>query len=325
LTEAAPFLIDNKSYNPTYFNPSIPAIETSKSSETFASSQETGECNHTTSTPSRPTRPSPPPYPRKLIYQQRPEITSIAHPVFGCRRSFTFALDTYDHAAKKEYILLMRNFELTKQYPTHHITINHFRPMQMKVFSKLLTKVFEHLARLNIIGYLLLNMQASRALRLERHKRGGMQERSLSERLGEASRIVLGGLELRSDVDYVHSPDRYGCYFVAGTLSSAYVTVDSLNRSKPFSVQKYGLESNSEPSLSPKSFRTWATYWHWIVLAQFGKRYQSLFGEFREFSDVTVRVLHGGVHFDKSFRDENLDNAGHYYRNPDRVNVRKTT
>jgi hypothetical protein len=150
LIEASPFLIDNNSNNPTHFNTSSHCVETSDGSETMASNQVAGECNPTPSTPSRR---SPPPYRRKLIFQQRPYTNAIKHPVYGLRRSFVAALDTYDHAAKKEYILLMRNFAITQKYPDYHIIVNHFRPMFMRTFAKLLTKAFEHLVRLNVSGY----------------------------------------------------------------------------------------------------------------------------------------------------------------------------
>jgi hypothetical protein len=87
----------------------------------------------------------------QLIYQENPFPTSGIK--WGHVRSFTFSLQSYERAAKRKYILLMRNFDSTKQYPDYHVIITFYRQMPIKDFSKKLSKAFEYLVRWKVRGF----------------------------------------------------------------------------------------------------------------------------------------------------------------------------
>ena len=84
------------------------------------------------------------------IIQLNPRVTS------GSRfhyRSFTHSLEAYERAAKKEYILLMRNLEYTRQYPNFHIIVNFWKRMPIKEFSKMRNHAFDNLKKWEVRGF----------------------------------------------------------------------------------------------------------------------------------------------------------------------------
>jgi hypothetical protein len=90
----------------------------------------------------------------QLIYQKSPPEKSATGGEH--LRSFTHSLQSYDLAGKKEFTLLMRNFEYTQEYPTHHVIINFYKQMPLGDFSKMKSKAFEYLKRWDVRGYYVL-------------------------------------------------------------------------------------------------------------------------------------------------------------------------
>jgi hypothetical protein len=89
----------------------------------------------------------------QIIRQMNPRITSGNHPIYKLIRSFTRSLISYERAAKKEYIILMRNFVCTQLFPDFHVIISIKKKMSIHVLSDMKTKVFANLAKWNVSGY----------------------------------------------------------------------------------------------------------------------------------------------------------------------------
>ena len=83
------------------------------------------------------------------LYQVNPRKSS-GRPHY---RSFTDSLEAYERAAKKEYILLMRNFEQSGVYPDYHVVIGIHTPMPIKAFATIRKKAFERLKQWGVLAY----------------------------------------------------------------------------------------------------------------------------------------------------------------------------
>ena len=83
------------------------------------------------------------------LVQQNPQVSSgLPH-----YRSFSSSLATYERAARKEYILLMRNFAYTEQYPDFHVVIGFHKLMPIQDFSKIRNKAFGKLVKEGVKAY----------------------------------------------------------------------------------------------------------------------------------------------------------------------------
>ena len=83
------------------------------------------------------------------LYQQSPRKTSsMPH-----WRSYTSSMESYEAAAKKEYQLLQRNFDITRLHPDFHAILIFRNPMLVKEFSKIRNKVFGELSKQGVKGY----------------------------------------------------------------------------------------------------------------------------------------------------------------------------
>ena len=90
------------------------------------------------------------------INQSNPRLTSGNHPLYKHSRSYTFSLESYEYAAYREYIILMRNFNETQQFPDYHVIITVKNKMSVKAFLDLKAKVFAKLDRWKLSGYYVL-------------------------------------------------------------------------------------------------------------------------------------------------------------------------
>ena len=129
-----PFLIENNTYNSTYLN-------TARLVRIARSRKENNQGTKTCRRYPLVTHPvAPKSNSGQLIYQENPRqktATGWEH-----RGSFTHSLQSYELSAKKRYIILMRNFDYTQEYPGFHVHINFFRPIPIKVFSEKRSKAF---------------------------------------------------------------------------------------------------------------------------------------------------------------------------------------
>jgi len=87
----------------------------------------------------------------QLIYQKKPRPNSALG--WEHRPSFTHSLQSYELAAKKQFILLMRNLAETKQYPGYHVIINFKERMSIKNFAKKRVKAHGYLTKWGVCGY----------------------------------------------------------------------------------------------------------------------------------------------------------------------------
>jgi hypothetical protein len=146
LREGAPFLNSNNSPDTAHFNTPTPAVDASGESEknqATGASRYTPPKNHTFSQP----------VDEGLIFQKYPLKTSTPHPEYGPRKSFTHSQDAYDRAARREYILQLRNFAYTKEYPNFHVIANFYKQMPMKDFTKMMSKAFKYLKGWGVRAY----------------------------------------------------------------------------------------------------------------------------------------------------------------------------
>ena len=140
-----PFLIENNTYKTAYLN----------TTRLIRIARNRKENNQGTKTCRRYPVVTHPVVPKsnseQLIYQETTRKKTVAG--WEHCRSFTHSLQSYELSAKKRYIILMRNFDYTQEYPGFHVHINFFRPMPIKVFSEKRSKAFEFLARRKIRGF----------------------------------------------------------------------------------------------------------------------------------------------------------------------------
>jgi hypothetical protein len=87
------------------------------------------------------------------IVQSNPPATSDGHSFYKDKPSFTYALDSYERAARREYIKLMRNLVDTQQYPMYHVIVNFYSPMPIKVFAEKRNKAHGYLKRWKVRAY----------------------------------------------------------------------------------------------------------------------------------------------------------------------------
>jgi hypothetical protein len=71
-------------------------------------------------------------------------------------------LQSYDLAAKKEFIILARNLMHTRQYPDYHVIINFYKRMPVEDFAKMKSRAFAFLTRRKIQGYYAVEPTPSR-------------------------------------------------------------------------------------------------------------------------------------------------------------------
>jgi len=89
----------------------------------------------------------------QVIRQNNPRLTSGNHHLYKHKRSPTYSLESYELAAKKEYIIQMLNFEYTQQYPGFHVIITFQKMMSIQSFSEKRNKALEYLAKWKVSGY----------------------------------------------------------------------------------------------------------------------------------------------------------------------------
>ena len=68
-------------------------------------------------------------------------------------RNFKKSLHSYELAVKKQYIILMRNYEITNQLPDYHVFINFLTPMVLDDFKAARSKAFETLSKLGVRAF----------------------------------------------------------------------------------------------------------------------------------------------------------------------------
>ena len=82
------------------------------------------------------------------LYQENPRVlTSRIRSARSWWRNYTCSLESYERAARKEFILLMRNFMYTQKFPDFHTIIVFHNPMSIKEFSKIRNQAFAKLAK----------------------------------------------------------------------------------------------------------------------------------------------------------------------------------
>ena len=140
--EGEPFLTETNSDNVTHLNITRVASNTNGNNQRVTVYRQDQQDTHTGLSRSNN---------EPLIFQDNPYPTSgIGNELM---RSFTFSLQSYELAAKKRYILLMRNFDYSKQYPDYHAVINFLKRMPIENFSKKRRIAFEYLKRWGTRGY----------------------------------------------------------------------------------------------------------------------------------------------------------------------------
>ena len=88
-----------------------------------------------------------------ILHQKKPRITSGNHPIYKHKRSFTHSPVSYERAGQKEYIILMRNFEYTKEYPNFHVIATFQKQMSIVDFSNIRNIAFTYLGKWKVRGY----------------------------------------------------------------------------------------------------------------------------------------------------------------------------
>ena len=90
---------------------------------------------------------------QSIIIQANPRATAGNNPLYKDKPSFTYAWDSYERAARREYIKLMRNLVDMQQYPGYHVIVNFYNPMPVKIFIEKRSRAHGYLARWKIRGY----------------------------------------------------------------------------------------------------------------------------------------------------------------------------
>ena len=86
-------------------------------------------------------------YPK--LYQASPPSTLGIH----FYRNYKTSYLSYEHAVRKQYIILMRNSDITSVYPDHHVILNFHTPMVLDDFSIIRGKAFSRLSRLGVRAF----------------------------------------------------------------------------------------------------------------------------------------------------------------------------
>jgi hypothetical protein len=97
-------------------------------------------CAITASVPYLPSAPVP--FYLKL-YQENPRRRS-SDPRW---RSYTHSLQSYENAMRKQYIIMMLNFECTHRVPDFHVVVGFHVPMAIKEFTRIRNEAFGRLAK----------------------------------------------------------------------------------------------------------------------------------------------------------------------------------
>jgi hypothetical protein len=93
----------------------------------------------------------PKPINQNPLIQQNPRATSVG--IHAHRRSFTHSLESYEMAAKRVYILLVRNLEATNRCVNFHVIIGFHNPKPIKDFSNTRNKAFNSLKQWKVRGF----------------------------------------------------------------------------------------------------------------------------------------------------------------------------
>jgi len=97
--------------------------------------------------------PSPAVLDGQTLYQRKPKESSGTHEIYGNKRSYTDSLQSYERAARKEFVILMRNLRHTWEYPDYHIVVTFQKQMSIREFSEKRNKAHDHLKDWGVRGY----------------------------------------------------------------------------------------------------------------------------------------------------------------------------